>query len=172
MEEDLIKINKLTISSFNKNFMRCFINNDNLKLNLTNVYLPFGGEKYLDKIILNIEFDNQNSHNNIISKLDTIDNKIIEKKYDADISASHILNTRGYLKSFKESKCGYIQRTHLLKNTEIYIEKKNGEKITMDYTNLDKSYCDIEIQLKGIWLSENNYGLYWIVNKIKVLKFA
>lgn len=170
--DELIKINKLTITSFNKNFMRCFINNENLKLLLTNVYLPFGGEKYNDKIIINIELDNQNLHNNIISKLDTLDNKIIEKEYDADITSTHILNTRGYLKSLKQSKCGYIQRTHLLKNTEIYIEKKNGERIIFDYTNLEKSYCDIEIQLKGIWLTENNYGLYWVVNSIKVLKFA
>ena len=165
-------INKLSISSFNKNFLRCFINNENLKLYLSNIYLPFGGEKYLDKIIINIEFDNENIHHNIVSKLDTIDNKILEKKYEADIASQFILNTRGYMKSLKESKCGHIQRTHLLKNTDIYIGKSDGEKINIDYSSLKKTYCDIEIQLKGIWLTENNYGLYWVVNSIKVLKFV
>lgn len=169
---DIVAIHKLNITTFNKNFMRCLINNENLKFNISNVYLPFGGEKYNDKIIINIELDNQNVHNNIVSKLDTIDNKIIEKEYIADTQSQYILTTRGYMKSLKPSKCGYIQRTHLLKTSEIYIERKNGEKINLDYTNLEKSYCDIEIQLKGIWLTENNYGLYWIINSIKVIKFT
>jgi hypothetical protein len=170
--ENLTYIEKLNITAFNKNFMRCLINNQNYTLNIPNVFLPFGGEKFNDKIIINIELDNQNTHNNVVSKLDSIDNKITEKQICADTASQYIMNSRGYIKSLKQSKCGYIQRTHLTKNTEIYIEKKDSSKMFIEYTNLEKSYCDVEIQLKGIWIAENNYGLYWIINKIKVLKFA
>jgi hypothetical protein len=83
----------------------------------------------------------------------------------------NILNNKGILSIIKDSKLGHIIRTHLLKNTEIFILKKNGEKINLDHTNLTNSECDIKLDLKGIWLNDNNYGLYITIKSIKINKF-
>ena len=47
-----------------KNFYILQNNNLNIEINLNNVLLPFGSEKYNDKIIINIELENTNTNNN------------------------------------------------------------------------------------------------------------
>ena len=76
-----------------------------------------------------------------------------------------------FLPTFKKSKLGYLLRTHLLSNTEIYILKKNNDKLLIDSSNLNNSTCNLSLLLKGMWITESNYGLYWEINSIQVLSF-
>jgi hypothetical protein len=55
---DLININDISTCNMfvgAKNFYIIQNNNMNIEVNLQNVLLPFGSEKYNDKIIINIE---------------------------------------------------------------------------------------------------------------------
>ena len=65
-----------------KNFYILQNNNLNIEINLNNVLLPFGSEKYNDKIIINIELENTNTNNNILSKL----NKLEENLFNSNIN--------------------------------------------------------------------------------------
>jgi hypothetical protein len=154
-----------------KNFYIIQNNNMNIEINLDNVLLPFGSEKYNDKIIINIELENNNINNNIISKLTKLEVNILNCNINMNSINKNILKNKGILSIIKNSKLGNIIRTHLLKNTEIFILKKNGEKINIDHTNLVNSECDIKLDLKGIWLNDNNYGLYITIKSIKINKF-
>jgi hypothetical protein len=71
----------------------------------------------------------------------------------------------------KKSKLGTIIRTHILKNTEIFIKKKDGEKMILDYTNLQNTNCNINCLIQGFWINNNTYGLYIIINNIEIIKF-
>lgn len=171
---DLININDISTCNMYigaKNFYIIQNNNFNIEINLQNVLLPFGSEKYNDKIIINIELENNNINNNIISKLNKLEENIANCEINMNMINKNLLKTKGILSILKQSKLGNIIRTHLLKNTEIYILKKNGEKIDIDHSNLVNSECDIKLDLKGIWLNDNNYGLYITIKTIKINKF-
>ncbi len=123
-------------------------------------HIPFGIEKFNDKMILNIELCSSNENNNILSKIQSIEN-----------SATKKFQNLGLNSVVKKSKLGFIIRTHYLKNTDCFILKKNNEKMMIDEVNLNLSDCEADLTIKGIWTSDNYYGLYIIVNSIKVIKF-
>jgi hypothetical protein len=160
--DDILNINSQNINVYclNKKFWNLLYNNKIINIHINNVLIPFGIEKFNDKIVLNIELLDSNDNNNIISKLESIENQI--EKY---------FKNHGLSKSLKKSKLGYILRTHYMKSTECYILKKNGEKMMIDETNLINAECEIDLSIKGIWVNDNNYGMYIIINKIKVNKF-
>ena len=61
----------------NKKFINILEDTHQIRLTLNNVLLPFGTEKYNDKNIINIELEKDNNiHNNYISMLDSIENKV------------------------------------------------------------------------------------------------
>ena len=161
-DNTIININTsfIKVLYLNKKFWNLLYNNKLIDINIDNVLIPFGIEKYNDKSLLNIELIDSNNNNNIISKLDMIENEI--QKYFKNI---------GIIKSLKKSKLGYLLRTHFLKSSECYILKKNQEKMIIDESNLQNSECEIKLTIKGIWVTENNYGLYIIVKSIKINKF-
>jgi hypothetical protein len=161
-DKDILNINTENINIFHvtKKFSNLLYYNKNINIHIDNIFIPFGIEKYNNKIILNIELIESNNNNNIISKIDSIENQL-EK---------HFKNI-GLIKSLKKSKLGYILRTHFMKLTECYILKKNEEKIIIDESNLQNTECEINLLIKGIWITENNYGLYIIINNIRVIKF-
>ena len=161
-DNTLININTSFIKVFylNKKFWNILYNNKLIDINIDNILIPFGIEKYNDKMVLNIELIDSNNNNNIISKLDMIENEI--QKYFKNI---------GLIKSLKKSKLGYLLRTHYMKLSECYILKKNQEKMIIDESNLQNAECEIKLSIKGIWVTDNNYGLYIIVNSIKINKF-
>ena len=169
---DIDFTNKCNIFIGTKNFYILQKDNNNIEIKLDNVYLPFGSEKYNDKLIVNFELENNNINNNIISKLTGLENNIKDGNIIFDNINKNIILSKGLLSSIKKSKCGNIIRTHLLKNSEIYITKKNGEKMTIDHTNLQHTYCDVNLDLKGIWITENSYGFYITIKSIKITKFS
>jgi len=168
---NIIDTSKCNIFFGAKNFYILQYNDTNIEINLQNVLLPFGSEKYNDKIIINIELENNNINNNVISKLNKLEENIQNCNLNMNMINKNIFINKGIISIIKQSKLGNIIRTHLLKNTEIFILKKNGEKINLDHSNLTNSDCDIKLDLKGIWLNDNNYGLYITVKSIKINKF-
>ena len=156
-----IKLNDLQIYHSGKKYYNI---NDNtgkqLVINNLNAHLPFGVEKYNDKILLNIELLDTNENNNVISTIESIE-KFIAKKFP----------NLGLSSCIKKSKLGHTIRTHFLKNTECFILKKNQEKMLIDEINLKLADSEINLTIKGIWTNDNSYGLYIIVNSVKVIKF-
>jgi len=169
---DIDFTNKCKLYSGSKNFYVLQKDNLNIEIRLDNVYLPFGSEKYNDNIIVNFELENTNNNNNILSKLSVLENNIKDGNIIFENINKNIILSKGLFTSIKKSKLGHIIRTHLLKNTEIYITKKNGEKMFIDHSNLQNSYCDAILDLKGIWLTENSYGFYITIKSIKINKFS
>ncbi len=41
----------------------------------------------------------------------------------------------------------------------------------IDESNLQNSECEMNLEIKGLWLTENNYGLYITIKTIKINKF-
>ncbi len=155
-----LPVNKIIVTSLNKKFWHLLYNQKCISIHITNALIPFGVEKYNDKLVLNIELFETNENNNIISKIESIENEI--QKY---------FRNMGIMKTLKKSKLGYLVRSHYLKSTECYILKKNGEKMIIDENNLQNAECEFNLLIKGIWLTDNNYGLYIIINSIKINKF-
>lgn len=160
MNIENINYEMLNIYHVSKKYYNITYNNEQIRINKLICHIPFGTEKYNDKILLNIELLETNDNNNILSKIRSIENYIIKK-----------FPNLGLLSCFKKSKLGNLLRTHYLKNTECYILKKNNEKMIIDETNLKLSDCEIDLTLKGIWVNDNNYGLYFVINSIKIIKF-
>ena len=155
-----ISINKIIVTPLNKKFWHLLYNQKCIDIHINNSLVPFGIEKYNDKLILNLELCETNDNNNIISKIEALENEI----------QKHFKNM-GIIKSLKKSKLGYLIRSHYLKSTECYILKKNGEKMMIDENNLQNAECEFNLLIKGIWVNDNNYGLYIIINSIKINKF-
>jgi hypothetical protein len=161
-ENNIINIftNKIIVTPLNKKFWHLLYNQKCINININNALIPFGVEKYNDKLILNVELFETNDNNNIISKIEALENEI--QKY---------FKNMGIIKTLKKSKIGYLVRSHYLKSTECYILKKNGEKMMIDESNLQNAECGFNLLIKGIWVNDNNYGLYIIINSIKINKF-
>jgi len=160
MNAENIDTNMLDICRVNKKYYNITYNNEQITIKILLCHIPFGIEKYNDKILLNIELLDTNENNNILSKISSIENYIIKK-----------IPNLGLLSCVKKSKLGHLLRTHFLKNTECYILKKNNEKMIIDESNLNLADCEINLTLKGAWTNDNNYGLYFIINSIRVIKF-
>ena len=160
-----------SINIINKNFFILQYDKNNITLDLNDVILPFGAEQYNDKLILNIELENNNNNNNILSKLEKLETNIQNTNINMNNINKNLLLNKGLSSIIKPSKLGHIIRTHLSKNTDIFILKKNGEKIILDHNNLTNSVCDVKLYIKGLWLTNNNYGLYINVKSIKINKF-
>lgn len=143
-----------------------------IKIKLNNIFIPFGVEKFNNKNILNLEFDkNINTHNNYVSVLSSLENKINNKSYDTEINVESILVNKIFTTSLKESILGHILRTHITDSTEIFILKKDLSKMQIDKENLKGTNVNIELTLKGLWVNDEKYGLYWNINNIQITKF-
>lgn len=160
MNIENINSDMLNIYHVSKKYYNITYNNEQITIKNLICHIPFGTEKYNDKILLNIELLDTNENNNILSKINSIENNIIKK-----------FPNLGLLSSVKKSKLGHLLRTHFLKSTECYILKKNNEKMFIDESNLNLADCELDLTLKGIWTNDNNYGLYFVINSIKVIKF-
>jgi hypothetical protein len=142
-----------------------------ININLSNILLPFGCEKFNDKFILNVELENNNQNNNILSILSQIEDNLKNNKLKSNLQTINNIRNKGLNSILKKSKLGMIIRTHMQKNTEIFIKKKDGEKMLIDYTNLSNTNCNINLLIQGFWINDNTYGLYVVVKTIEILKF-
>lgn len=150
----------INIVKSGKIFYNIFYNTKLIEIDIKNGFIPFGTEKFNNKMILNIELLNSNETNNIISKIESIENEITNN-----------FKNIGLIKCSKKSKLGYLLRTHITKTTESYILKKDNSKFDIDIINTKNSECDLKLKIKGIWANNNNYGLYITIDDININKF-
>jgi len=174
LDNNILNTKKISCSIKNKKFINCLAENKTIRLNLINVYLPFGKEMYNNKEIVNIELIKTNNiHNNIISSLLSLEERIKKKNIDCDVNILQLLVNKTFLPTIKQSKLGYILRTHINTKTDIYIEKKDKTKFLISNDNLNSSECNVILVLKGIWINHEaeTYGLLWDTTEIKINKF-
>ena len=141
-----------------------------IKLKLSNVLIPFGIEKYNKKHILNIEIDPKkyNDHHNIKTLLSTFENEFIDiSNIKYDILAQDI-DGKGYYGNMKESKGGYIIRTNVFSNPEIFADI-GGFRTELTSSSIVKSRANVDLELATLWITENNYGICWQVRRIEIL---
>ena len=157
-------IDKIQFQIKNKAFINVLSENKKIKFSLNNIVIPFGVEIYNSKEIVNIEIQPKNNDSyNYISIIESIENKIKNSKLD-------IIKNKNLILSIKDSKYGKILRTHLIKDPEIYIKSKTDTKINLMKTNLKNSESNVNISLKGIWIKDDSYGLYWSLSCCEIIK--
>ena len=157
-------INKIEFQIKTKTFINVLYENKKIKFNLNNIVIPFGVEIYNSKEIVNIEIQpNNNESYNYISIIESIENKIKNSSLD-------MIKNKNLITSIKDSKYGKILRTHLIKDPEIYIKSKTDTKINLMKTNLKNSVSNVNISLKGIWIKDDSYGLYWSLSECEIIK--
>ncbi len=171
---DLIDFNNKDLRCVlkNKKFISVFAPVETIKFKLENIFLPFGVEKFNNKLILILEFEkSSNIHNNYIYTLLSFEKKILDKKYESEINIESILINKKFISSLKESKLGNILRTHITDSTNVFILKKDSSKMDIDKENLKATTTNLDITLKGIWVNDDSYGFYWNINSVQITKF-
>jgi hypothetical protein len=165
-----IKSKESTINNEHKiNFI--MLNNTKSRNNiiLKNVKIPFGYEKYKNDIILNIEIDpkTDKTHNNYYIILSTFENEFTNKN-DLSKLIRYDIEDKTYYPNMRESKDGFIIRTHIYEKPEIFSMIGGTYKMLMTSMDLKKTYVDIELELRTLWITNDNYGITWSVKKIEI----
>jgi len=155
-----------------KNFIGMSTEKGPIIFEINNCFIPFGIEKFNGKDILNIELEKgDNQLYNIYSKLSAIESNIKKGDYTDNLSVTQATKGKGFMPSVKKSALGHIIRTHI-RNPDIYVLQKDGEKFPIDPSNLKKAYVDAKVMLNGIWINDNNFGLLFATIDIRVKKFG
>ena len=160
----------------NKNNFLIFNNNQIINLNLNNVFLKFGIEDYNKKKILNlfINMDNSVDNDNYNNKINLINivNQIKNLKNDNLKSNIYNLSNKEFDNPIKiDEKFGtniIVLRTYLDYNYSIKMEGILGE--LEQNTNISNYYANINISIKTVWTTHNNFGLIIYTNHINLLK--
>ena len=141
-----------------KNFYNIFLKkNDNLKLikkYIKNIYIPFGLEEYKHKLIINIELEKQNEFNEFIKLLQNHINELFIKK-----ELVNVFKIRKNKKLLYRLNIKNIKRTI---NSKIYY---NNNEISI-YALDKKINANVEIEISGIWVHKNTFGIY--INLLKL----
>lgn len=177
-------MSKQDLATININYLK-FIKNDKgsqityaithnekrVNIKIKKCYLPFGIEKYKNKIILNLEIfpDGNNEHFNIFNLIKDLEHNMRElpnneycpKKLKADIGE------REYSKILKKRENSYLVRTHVVKNLDIK-KKLGGIEFPLQLSDLTKMFVDVTIELCILWVNETNYGITFHVKSIVV----
>jgi hypothetical protein len=157
-------IDRLQFQIKNKTFINVLSDNKKIKFMLNNIVIPFGVEVYNQKEIVNIEIQPKNNESyNYISIIESIENKVKNSNID-------IFKNKNLISSIKDSKYGKILRTHLISDPSIYIKSKTDSKINLMKTNLKNSESNVNISLKGIWIKDDSFGLYWSLSDCEIKK--
>jgi hypothetical protein len=145
-------------------------NKDNQKitLSLKGVIIPFGSEKFNNQYIVNIELPNRiNEHYNTYVEIYNFETDLEQKKInDKDILKD--IEGKTYHANIRDSLKGRIIRTYLHGNPEIYSIIGN-KKFLMTSSELKKTFCDIELYLGIFWITQEEYGILWYIDNIKII---
>jgi hypothetical protein len=174
LELQKLKFSKLKSKTNVINYLITDYNNKKHSIILENVNIPFGIEKYEGRHILNIEISpkKNNKHNNYYSMISYFEKELTDPeniKYEKILRS---IENKGYYPNLRESKEGYIIRTHTLHVPEVYVilNTKNGQIIDKRHIdNVKQTKSNIELELGTFWITENNYGFTWFVKKIQIL---
>ena len=165
---------KLKLKKLKKNSFQLFDSDSKLiNFNLENCYLKFGIENYNDKKILNIFIKKENTNENynkivsiinIVNKIKNLNkNDIANRKYD--------ICEKGFQSPLKEitefDKDILVIRTYLDYKCNISVKDILGN-LSLD-EDLSKKYANINIIIKNMWTTDNNYGIVIYTNNIELL---
>jgi hypothetical protein len=136
-----------------------------IMINFNAISIPFGLEKYNNKDIVNIEFlvDSDNLYYNYVSLLESIEKKVTDSNID-------MLKNKKFIPSIKKGKIGYLLRTHLNPKPNIFIKTKINTVYNVISSSLKNTTSNIQVYLKGIWVTEDTYGLYWDLKECEIIK--
>ena len=130
-----------------------------IRINMMNVRIPFGYEKYGDGYILNLEIDPKDDvHNTYYKCIGEFESELKGKAID----------DKEYIGNMRESKEGYIVRTHIRGYPEIY-SMFGDYKNLMTSRDLKHSFANVVLELEQIWTTDDKYGLLWGVKEIEII---
>lgn len=172
--EEQNDLSKIKLKKLNKKASMIFDNRGNLiRMSLKNVFLKFGIENYNSKHILNICVDkneNNEEYNKIINIIN-IECKI--KKFQNDIieSRKHNFDGKGFqsvITNLSEfGKDITTLRTYMNYDAKIITKGSLGY---LDFsTDISNYKADVDITVKTVWNTDNNFGLIIYTDGIKLL---
>ena len=144
---------------------------------MENVDIPFGVETYEKKNILNIEIipKRSNQQYNYYAIISHFEKEMTDQSNFKYEKLSREIDGKGYYPNIRESKEGYIIRTHIFHVPEVFImssgKDKNIKNIKDKRTlqDVSKIKANIELELGTLWITDNNYGYLWYVKRIEIL---
>lgn len=163
-----------------KTIYRALINGSTIKLKSPKLYIPFGGELYNGKMLLNFELDPEknNECHNFFAKLSQIDialRDILNENTDEDDDQCKIKNIpqeliddikdKEFISCIRNGKNGYILRTHVKNGTTPYSHNKENH---YTFTQIKGTYAYIELELHSVWTSKTSYGYVLYVTDINI----
>lgn len=143
------------------------------RIKLNNVYIPFGVEKYKKYNIINFEIrpkqskNHDHDHYNIYSILSGFENEISDK-LNLPNEVEKEIGENKYSKNLRESKCGYIIRSHIFSTPKIYTII-SGFEYSLMTQDINNTIANVDLELGMFWISEDSYGYVWYVKEINVL---
>lgn len=134
---------------------------DNIQFNISNVYSPFGIEKYNNKDILNLELDISNNQNyNIMTFIKELD-EWFKNISSNDPQFVNKFNDYNYNSPIKYSDNKILIRTHL--SNKLKIKTKDNTPFV-----LKKNKFNINLEFSSLWhhYETSTFGLILTVNII------
>ena len=153
-------IENIIIKECKKNFYQINVKDEdeykNLVIKLNDCYLPFGLETYGKKYLINFEVDNTSEFNKLIRTLEGKLGELIENDSYELKSVFH-----------KKPKYNLLCKAHLKSNNNMIITKYilNNKDTSVFEIVKNKKY-NLELEISGIWIFKDTFGLYININKI------
>lgn len=145
-------------------------------IQLNNICLPFGPEKFNNNTILNIEIDpkKSNVHYNYKAIISGFETEFTNRDNFSDKKLLKDIDGKGYYPNLRESKEGFIIRSYIFSEPEVFSmmsgkDKSKKFKNKLSVKDTVGVVANINLELGTLWINENNYGLLWYVKKVEVL---
>jgi hypothetical protein len=145
----------------------------NLRIKAPKCFIPFGIEEYCKKLILNIEFNPEESNeiHNFVSSYLGIE-KVFQSPDDhpnARITEEFKCETDNltYMSNIKQRLNKVLLRTHV-KNPEIY-KKENDKKVYVSLGDLKLKSAIVELEINQIWTTKDSFGLLLYITEIEIV---
>lgn len=157
----------------NNNIYRVLVDGTTIKIKSPRIHIPFGGEMYNKKMVLNLEVDPEinNEYHNFHAKLNQIDiafrdmisniknddNNVDEQFQIKNIPVDMLndVENKEFTSCIRNGKKGYIIRTHV-KNGVTPHSYDNKEFYT--FSQIKNTFAYIELELYGVWTTSTSYG--------------
>lgn len=146
--------------------------NSRIKLKTSLLYVPFGVEKFYSKYIMNLSFHNLDTNNdthNFYSSMLDIDTFFMNiKEMDIPTDIKLLIGNKMYVSCIRVSD-GYkpLLRTHIKIIKKKIITKfisHNDPELCISEKNIKNKKGYFTIELGGLWINNDSYGLIWYLN--------
>lgn len=172
-----LKFKKLKTKTDVTNYLITNFENKKHTIILEDIDIPFGVETYEKKHILNIEINpkKNNQQYNYFAIISHFEKELASSENIKYEKLARDIEGKGYYPNMRESKGGYIIRTHIFNTPEVFAmvsgKDKSIKNIKDKRSMLDvtKIRANVELELGTFWVNDNNYGYLWYVKQIEVL---